>query len=216
MTEGRQRDYLPGFGSDRLLPLYDVVQRWLGVPALHGLLIEQADLDTSRRTLEVGCGTGNLSIMASQLYPITEVVGMDPDRRALARASRKAGPASAVRFDHGYAQELPYPDASFDRVLSAFMFHHLSAEVKGRLLAETLRVLQPGGALYLVDFGGRVTPSDGLMARLQLRSQRLRDNMGDRILDLLQKAGFPHPAELMHRNTRVGRVTYYQAVSQPS
>ncbi len=211
MAEGRQPDYLPGFSKDFLLPLYDIVQRWLGVPALHRLLIEQADMDHSRSTLEVGCGTGNLSILASRLHPSIEIVGVDPDLRALARAKRKAGPGSTVQFDHGYAQELPYPDTSFDRVLSAFMFHHLDAGVKARMLRETLRVLKPEGKLYLVDFGGRVTSSDGFMARLQLRSAKLRDNMGERILELLRDAGFPAPEQSIQRKTRVGSVTYYRA-----
>ena len=91
------------------------------------------------------------------------------------------------------------------------MFHHLESDVKRGTLREVLRVLRPGGALYLVDFGGRVTGSDGLMARLQLRSSRLRDNFGDGIPTRLREAGFIDVTELAHRVGRVGRVTYYRA-----
>jgi ubiquinone/menaquinone biosynthesis C-methylase UbiE len=121
----RRHDYLPGFGHDALLPFYDWVERRLGAPTLHRTLIDLADLGSSTQTLEIGCGTGNLAILIKQLHPATEVVGIDPDALALARARRKTGNAGAVRFDQGYGQELPYPDASFDRLLSAFMFHHL-------------------------------------------------------------------------------------------
>ena len=107
--------YLPGMGHDRLLPLYDIVQKWLGVPALHRVLVDLADLGNSRQTLEVGCGTGNLAILVKRLHPGTEMVGIDPDPRALERASDKAGQAVRVRFDEGNGQDLPYPDASFDR-----------------------------------------------------------------------------------------------------
>jgi N-acetyl-1-D-myo-inositol-2-amino-2-deoxy-alpha-D-glucopyranoside deacetylase len=59
------------------------------------------------------------------------------DPRALARARRKAGrKALPVQLDRGFAQELPYPDASFDRVLSAFMFHHLGPDEKEETLGE--------------------------------------------------------------------------------
>lgn len=217
MTDTRptthRHDYLPGCGHGRLIGLYDSVQRLLGISRLHRVLIELADLG-ALRALEVGCGTGNLAILAKRLHPGADMVGIDPDLRALARANRKAGHAVPVRFDHGYGQNLPYPDASFDRVLSALMLHHLDPEVKPRMLAEALRVLRPGGALYLVDFGGRVTASDGVMARLQLRSGRLRTNMGDGIPTLLAGAGFSEVTELTHRTSLVGRVTYYRATAR--
>lgn len=157
------------------------------------------------------CGTGNLAILAKRLHPETEVTGIDPDSRALKRAKHKAGQEIPIRFDEGYGQHLPYPDASFDRVLSAFMFHHLEHDVKRRTLQEILRVLRPGGAVHLVDFGGRVTGADGFRARLQLCSTRLRDNIGDGIPSRLREAGFTDVAELEHRASRVGPVTYYRA-----
>ncbi|MQA15439.1 MAG: hypothetical protein GEV09_15085 [Pseudonocardiaceae bacterium] len=70
-----------------------------------------------------------------------------------------------------------------------------------------------GGALYLADFGGRVTASDGLTARLQRRSQRLRDNLGDGVPARLRAAGFGDVTELTHRASRVGRVTYYSGTA---
>ncbi|GEL20443.1 class I SAM-dependent methyltransferase [Pseudonocardia asaccharolytica] len=209
-------DYLPGFGHDRLLPLYDLVQRLFGAPEQHRTLVDLAGLDRSRRTLEIGCGTGNLAILAKQLHPTTEMVGVDPDELALARARRKVERGPQVSFDHGYGQDLPYPDATFDRVLSAFMFHHLDADAKRATLREVLRVLTPGGALYLVDFGGRVRAADGLMARLQLRSQRVRDNLDEAIPNLMREAGFTRPAALTSRVGRFGRVTFYEAVREPA
>jgi ubiquinone/menaquinone biosynthesis C-methylase UbiE len=212
MTQTRH-DYLPGFSHDRLLPLYDSVQKWLGIPQLHHTLVELAELHASTRTLEIGCGTGNLMILAARRHPTTELVGIDPDPLALQRAQRKADNGLRVRFDRGYGQELPYPDASFDRALSAFMLHHLEPEVKRQTLQEAQRVLRPGSALYLVDFGGRVAASDGFMARLQLRSSRLRDNIGDRLPNLLREAGFTDIAELDRRISRVGPVTFYRGVA---
>jgi ubiquinone/menaquinone biosynthesis C-methylase UbiE len=202
-------------GHDRLLPFYDPLQRLLGMGSVHRQLVNQARIKSDQRILEIGCGTGNLAILIKRLYPGAEVIGIDPDPKALARAQRKAGrEALSVQLDRGFAEELPYPDASFDRVLSALMFHHLGPEEKEKMLDEARRVLKPGGSLHLLDFGGEQVRSDGFMARLHHRSDRLRDNFGDRIPTLMREAGFADPTEVASRVTIAGRLTYYRA-SEP-
>src|SRR5918997_6635920 len=182
MTEGHGKDYLPAMGHDRLLPLYDLLYRLLGIASVHRPLVDQAGIRPGHRVLEIGCGTGNLALLAKRLHPDAEVVGLDPDAKALARARRKAGrKALSVLLDLGFAQELPYPDASFDRVLSAFMFHHLGSEEKEGALREAQRVLKPGGSLHLLDVGGKRERSDGLVARMSHRNRMLQDNFGGRI-----------------------------------
>ncbi len=211
--EEPRKTYIPGLGHDRLLPLYDPLQKLLGVASAHRPLVDQANIRPDQRVLEIGCGTGNLAILVKRLHPGVEVVGLDPDPKALARARRKAErEALPVQLDLGFAEELPYPDESFDRVLSAFMFHHLESDGKEKALHEVRRVLKPGGSLHLLDLGGAKVRSDGLMARLQHRSELLRDNFGDRIPTLMREAGFADPMEVAHRVTIfVGRVTYYRA-----
>ena len=144
--------------------------------------------------------------------PQLEVVGLDPDARALGRADRKARRAGlSLELDRGFADELPYPDASFDRVLSAFMFHHLDADVRLATLHEVVRVLQPGGSFHLLDFGGNPDDLHGLIARLFRHSQVMRDNWGDRIQTLMREAGLGDPAEIAHLTRRIGRFTYHRA-----
>jgi ubiquinone/menaquinone biosynthesis C-methylase UbiE len=211
-----RKPYLPAMGRDRLLPLYDPLQRLLGMGSVHGWLVDQARIQPEQRVLEIGCGTGNLAILIKRLHPDAEVVGIDPDPKALARAQRKAGrEALSVQLDRGFAEELPYPDAFFDRVLSALMFHHLGSEEKEKTLDEARRVLKPGGSLHLLDFGGATARSDGFLARLHQRSERLRNNFGDRIPTLMREAGFADLTEVAHRVTIAGRFTYYRA-SAPS
>jgi len=143
-----ERPYLPAAGRDWLLVFYDPIAKLLRTESAHRELIEQARLGPGQRVLEIGCGTGNLTLLVKTLHPGVEVVGLDPDPKALARARRKAeGRRLAVTLDRGYSDELPYPDGSYDRVLSAFMLHHLSRDEKSRTLHQVRRVLRPGGSL---------------------------------------------------------------------
>jgi ubiquinone/menaquinone biosynthesis C-methylase UbiE len=207
-----QRRYLPGMGRDWLLPLYDPVTRLVGIQAAHQRVADQAELGSAQRVLEIGCGTGNLALLVKRTNPQVEVVGLDPDPKALARADRKARRAGlSIELVRGFADELPYPDASFDRVLSALMFHHLEADLRLATLHEVVRVLRPGGSLHLLDFGGNPDNAHGLMPRLARHSHTLRDNWGDRIPTLMREAGLSEPAEIGHLTARVGHLTYYRA-----
>jgi ubiquinone/menaquinone biosynthesis C-methylase UbiE len=183
----QEHDYLPAMGRDRLLPFYDPFTWLLGVPRVHRRLIDLAGIEPAQRVLEIGCGTGNLALRAQRMHPDAEVVGIDPDPLALARARRKAERKGlSVRWDRGTAGELPYPDGSVDRVLSAFMFHHLDDAEKRRALDEVRRVLKPGGQLHLVDFAGH---QHGRLGRGMQRHERLRDNAGEAIPDRMREAG---------------------------
>jgi SAM-dependent methyltransferase len=204
--------YLPGMSKNWLLPLYDPLARLLRIESHHRRLVELAAFEAGERVLEIGCGTGNLTLLIKRLHPKADVVGIDPDGKALSRARRKASRRRvAVQFDHGFAQRLPYSDGSFDCVVSAFMLHHLDAEAKRATLAEAFRALTPDGRLHLVDFGGAIERSDGVMSRLQHRNKHLAGNLGHRIPALMQEAGFEESGEIEHRVTHLGRITFYRA-----
>lgn len=214
-TDARsQKRYLPGMGKHWLLPLYDPLTRVLRIERHHRRLVELAAFEAGERVLEIGCGTGNLTLLIKDLHPYVDAVGIDPDDKALSRARRKASRRHlAAQFDHGFAQRLPYDDASFDRVVSAFMFHHLDAETKRAVLVETRRVLTQDGRLHLLDFGGAIERSDGWMARLQHRNKHVAGNLGQRIPELIREAGFEDVSEIEHRVTHLGRITFYGAAA---
>ena len=205
------RRYLPGMGRDWLLPLYDPFTRLIGVESAHRSLAEQASLEGAQRVLEIGCGTANLALLVKRRRPQLAVVGLDPDPKALARAARKARRAGLeLELDRGFADQLPYPDSSFDRVLSSLMFHHLDADLRVPSLREVVRVLRPGGSLHLMDFGGDSSHRHGL-ARFARRSRTLQDNWDDRVPTLMREAGFSEPTETGHLTKHIGRLTYYRA-----
>ena len=211
MLKHHPHDYLPAAGHDALLPGYDLLTRLLGFNHVHQKLIAQAELDDGHRILEIGCGTGNLTIRAKHTHPSVEVIGCDPDPLALKRAQRKASDFNGIRFERAYAQRLPYADVEFDRVLSSMMLHHLDDDAKTAAAAEIYRVLRPGGRLHLVDMGGNMTAHDGLTARLVMRSHHAAGNLGDAIPRLLHAAGFDCAEVATHRHRFVGRLTYYRA-----
>jgi ubiquinone/menaquinone biosynthesis C-methylase UbiE len=216
-------DYLPAMGRTALLPLYDPLSRVLGVRAAHRRLVDQAGIAPGHRVLEIGCGTGNLLLLVKRTHPEATVVGLDPDEAALARARRKAGRAGLdVRLDRGFAGELPYPDASVDRVLSALMFHHLPASEKRAALREVRRVLAPGGSLHLLDIDRAVPRSTHLVLRLaHLRrhhggphgfdADHLADNSSPRIRELMRGAGLTGPTETGRGRSVFGQHRYYRA-----
>jgi SAM-dependent methyltransferase len=214
MPAGGSRHYLPAAGRAWLLPLYDPLTRLLGLEAVHRRLVELAGIRPGQRVLEIGCGTGTLTILIKQRHGTADVVGLDPDAAALARARRKAERrAVSIRWDRGFAGELPYPDGAFDHVCSAFMLHHLELGAKTRALREVRRVLAPAGSLHVVDFDRGHDASDGLLARLLHRSERLRDNVADTMVRLMRDAGLRDARAVAHRSTIAGRVAFYHAVA---
>ena len=207
-----QRSYIPAAGYDWLLPFYDPVSKLMVGESVHRQLIDQAHLQPGQRILEIGCGTGSLTTLVKTLNPAVEVVGLDPDPKALDRARRKAERQRiSIALDRGFSDELPYPDESYDRVLSALMFHHLDRDEKQRSLHEIRRVLKSGGSLHLLDFGGTHDRADGFLAHLVHRSEHLADNSGDTILTLMREADFADPTEVAQQRTIFGRIHYYHA-----
>lgn len=211
VTKHPPHDYLPAAGHDAFLPGYDLMSRLFGLHRVHQRLLDQAELADDQRVLEIGCGTGNLTIRAKRAQRGAELVGSDPDPLALRRAQRKAQQLTGIRFEHGYAQRLPYDDGEFDRVLSSMMLHHLDGDAKIGAAAEIFRVLRPGGRLHLVDMGGNMTPEDGLAARLLRHSPHASGNLGDAIPRLLSSAGFDCTELATERHWFVGRLTYFRA-----
>jgi ubiquinone/menaquinone biosynthesis C-methylase UbiE len=139
------------------------------------------------------------------------VVGLDPDPKALARSQRKARAAGAtIRFDQGFANALPYADASFDRVFSSLMFHHLPQDAKLATLREVRRVLKARGSLHLLDFveGGH---SHNPLARWLHTSQRMQDNTQERILSWMSEAGLLDSRLVASDQRLFGRIAYYKA-----
>lgn len=209
---GAKRTFLPAAGHDWFLPLYDPVVKLLGGDRARKTLLDQAVLRPDHRILDIGCGTGSLVMMINDLYPGVDIVGLDPDPKALTRARRKAKRAGiSIQLDQGFSDELPYSKDSFDRVFSSFMFHHLPEDEKEKTLREIRRVLKPGGSLHMVDFQGPKSGAHGGLAGWLHSSHRLKDNSEDRILSLMRDAELAQPQTVSHGSMLFLQTAYYRA-----
>jgi ubiquinone/menaquinone biosynthesis C-methylase UbiE len=138
---------------------YDLVVQIMGLGQagrLRRKTIEFARIAPGERVLDVGCGTGALTLLAKQRAGSTgQVCGLDAAPEMIEVARHKAARQQAeVDFRVGVIEQLPYPDDSFDVVLSSLMMHHLPADLKPLALAEIRRVLRTNGRLVIVDFRG--------------------------------------------------------------
>ncbi|MCV7409131.1 methyltransferase domain-containing protein [Mycobacterium florentinum] len=211
VTKHPPHDYLPATGHAAFLPAYDLIARLMGLGSVYQRLVSQADIAAGHHVLEIGCGTGNLTIRAKRAQPSADVTGCDPDPRILAVAKRKAGGLTGIRFEQGYAERLPYADGEFDRVLSSMMLHHINDDAKPAAAAEIFRVLRPGGRLHLVDISGDTT-SGGLVSRRIRHNHHAAGNLGDAVPRLLRSAGFDCTELATTRQRIVGQLSFYQAI----
>jgi SAM-dependent methyltransferase len=109
-------------------------------------LCHAADLQAGWRVLDVACGSGNVALAAARCG--CEVTGLDLVPALLERAERRAAAEGfALQLVEGDAEALPFPDGSFDAVVSAFgvMF----APDQALAADELLRVCRPGGRIGL-------------------------------------------------------------------
>lgn len=201
--------YLPALRFHWLTGWYDPVVRWTTREAAFKMeLVRQTRLQPGQRVLDLGCGTGTLVIALKQAEPAAEVIGLDGDPAMLNRARTKANRAGVqINFDEGWSDALPYPAESFDCVVSSLFFHHLTRAAKQRTLAEVQRVLKPGGALYVADWGA---PYNALMRLASYGITFLdgalttADNINGLLPSLLASAGLLEVQEGQHFNTCFG------------
>lgn len=151
---------------DRVVARYDLMNRLmtLGMDgAWRRAAVEAIGPVRGRRALDLGCGTGDLSIELRRAGA-EPVVGLDPVPTMLAFARQKAerrGQAALPVVGDGLA--LPFADGAFDLVLSAFVLRNL-ADLPGGL-REAKRVLRPGGRFASLELTPNTTPIIGPIAR---------------------------------------------------
>lgn len=130
-----------------LAPQYD--RRWsFYVNATLQETIHRLDLNSHERILDLGCGTGTLIQRLLHLAPEKVIVGLDPSAEMLSIARQKL--PQFVELQLGSADRIPFPNESFDLIISTNAFHYFRNP--SQAIQEAKRVLKPNGHLVITDW----------------------------------------------------------------
>jgi ubiquinone/menaquinone biosynthesis C-methylase UbiE len=164
----------------------------MGFVALREHLLQLAALRAQETVLDVGAGTGLLSLAAAR--QAGRVFALDVSDAMCRHLARKLADLklSNAQVLHGSATRVPLADDSVDAVVSNYCFHHLRDHEKASALAEAIRVLRPGGRLVFAD----------MMFRVAITGRRDRAVIARFIRTMLGQ-GLPGVLRLLKNATRI-------------
>lgn len=171
--------------------------------------VEMADVKPGERILDVGCGTGDLTIAASGPAGAKgKLYGIDASPEMIEVALHKAAQAGIeIDFQVGLIEALDFPDGTFDLVLSSLMIHHLPDDLKRQGLAEIRRVLKPGGRVLIVDFKPPTSWLGRFLITLMLHGKT--ENGIKDLPELMRELGF---SDLQSGNTNFGLLGFVRGL----
>jgi demethylmenaquinone methyltransferase / 2-methoxy-6-polyprenyl-1,4-benzoquinol methylase len=144
----------------RISPRYDLLN---GIMALgqdslwRDEVVRRADLFPGARLLDIGAGTGDLAGTAQRRHPSSQVIAADFTLGMMKEGRRR----TSVNWSAADALALPFPDASFDAVVSGFLLRNVSDPMQA--LREQYRVTSAGGRVVILD---TTRPSRSLLTPL--------------------------------------------------
>ncbi len=144
---------------------------------VHKAILAKLPYDGNGTLLEVGCGSGALTIRAALTWPQTKAVGVDYwgamynySKTVCEKNAASEGVAAQCVFQKGDANKLDFADETFDAVISNYVYHNITGSNKQALLLESLRVLKKGGVFALND---AMRPK--MYGDMEAFAQKLRD-----------------------------------------
>lgn len=210
-TSDKKR-YIPALSFMWLTPLYDPLLKWvMREETFKRKLVHQANIQPKMKVLDLGCGTGTLTLMLKNAYPEARITGVDGDSEVLDIARDKSR-GTDIQWDEGLVSSLPYPDSVFDRVVTSLVVHHLVTDDKRRAFREIYRVLKPHGELHILDFGAPQSSLTRFMTTYMRRLEETADNFDGLIPRFVAEAGFGSVSEAEHFITLFGPLSLWRAV----
>ena len=135
------------------------------------------NIPDSGKGLDVGCGSGALTIACAKRNPKATMIGIDRWGKEYASFSKqlcennsKAEGVSNTSFDQGDATHLEFDDETFDAVTSNYVYHNIPSKDRQAILLETLRTLKKGGTFAIHDI-----MSKGRYGDMQAFAKKLKD-----------------------------------------
>jgi ubiquinone/menaquinone biosynthesis C-methylase UbiE len=126
---------------------------WGNFAKLRDAALEALGGELPGRTLQVACVYGDFTPrMAARVAHGGSLDVVDVLPIQLANLRRKLADDAPVKLHRADASDLPFPDATHDRVVLFFLLHEMPLEVRRRTLAEAMRVVKPGGEVVIVDY----------------------------------------------------------------
>ena len=212
------RDFVPALGKSGSLDRYDAAialmtreKRW------RSDLLRFAEPRPGERIVDIGCGTGTFAIALKQAARESIVLAVDPDPAVLEIARAKAEVADAeIQWFESMGDELDSIDAlqQCDKIVSSLVLHQCPMDVKEAIAAQMFRLLQPGGTLFIADYGEQRS----LLMRMLFRQIQLLDgfeytepNAKGCVPEILTAAGFEAVEEMRVIPTPTGSISIYGA-----
>lgn len=154
------------------------------------LVIDMARIGPEDTVLDVACGPGLVACPLAEVARHVTGIDLTPAMIEQAQARQRTKGLTNLTWLVGDAVPLPFPDASFSVVITRYSFHHFLDPKM--VLAEMVRVCQPGGRLAVID----VFTSNPEQAEAYNRVEKLRDPSHVRALSLEELTGLFHDAGL--------------------
>jgi ubiquinone/menaquinone biosynthesis C-methylase UbiE len=178
---------------EQMAPSYDSYMRKMTFGrerTLREMTVRLAQVKPGDCVLEVGCGTGTLTLAAKrQAGPSGKAYGIDIIPVMIELSQHKAAEANEdVAFQLGAIDDIPFPANQFDVVMCSFMIFHMSEDTRRKGIAEIYRVLKPQGRLLVLDLALPAQPVPRAIAKT-LFGGMLQHDLRE-LLPLMEASGF--------------------------
>lgn len=184
------------YSMENMVSSYDTYMRRITL-GREGVLREEtvksAQVKPGDSVLEIGCGTGTLTLAAKRQAGLTgKVFGIDILPGMVEISQKKAAEANEqITFQVGSIDDIPFPENQFDVVLCSFMIFHMPEETRRKGLAEIYRVLKPNGRVFIVDIALPTRAFQKFIAKILLGF--MIQHKLEEVFPLFKTSGFGEP-----------------------